>query len=93
MKRVTIKAYAKEHKLSIYNVIKMTREGRLKTEKAEENGKEVVYIIVDDAIEEEIVSQTLPVNPPKSLKEENALLKAEIKRLKEALAKCKKHKS
>ena len=90
MEKVTVKAYARKHKLSIYNVIKMTREGTLKSEKVEENGKEVVYILVDDETEEQLASEIIPQNPPKSLKEENLLLKAEIKRLKEELEKCKK---
>ena len=90
MEKVSVKAYARRHKLSIYNVIKMTREGTLKSEKVEENGKEVVYILVDDETEEQLASGIIPQNPPKSLKEENLLLKAEIKRLKEELAKCKR---
>jgi len=90
MEKVTVKEYARKHKLSIYNVIKMTREGTLKSEKVEENGKEVVYILVDDETEEQLASEIIPQNPPKSLKEENLLLKAEIKRLKEELAKCKR---
>lgn len=90
MEKVTVKAYARKHKLSIYNVIKMTREGTLKSEKVEENGKEVVYILTDDETEEQLASEIIPQNPPKSLKEENLLLKVEIKRLKEELAKCKR---
>jgi len=90
MEKIGLKEYARKHKLSIYNVIKMTREGTLKSEKVEENGKEVVYILVDDETEEQLASEIIPQNPPKSLKEENILLKAEIKRLKEELAKCKK---
>ncbi len=90
MEKVTVKEYARKHKLSIYNVIKMTREGTLKSEKVEENGKEVVYILTDDETEEQLASEIIPQNPPKSLKEENLLLKAEIKRLKEELAKCKR---
>jgi len=90
MEKVTVKEYARKHKLSIYNVIKMIREGTLKSEKVEENGKEVVYILTDDETEEQLASEIIPQNPPKSLKEENLLLKAEIKRLKEELAKCKR---
>lgn len=36
MERLTVKAYAKQHKLSIYNVIKMARTGVLKSETVEE---------------------------------------------------------
>jgi uncharacterized small protein (DUF1192 family) len=90
MKRATIKEYARTHKLSIYNVIKMTREGKVKTETVEENGKEIVYILLDDEVEAELSEEIILQNPPKSLKEENAMLKAEIKRLKKELEKCKK---
>ena len=90
MQRMSLKAYARKHRLSIYNVIKMTREGRLKSETVEENGKEVLYILCDDESEESVTETILPVDPPKSLNEEITLLKAEIKRLKEELAKCKK---
>ncbi len=90
MQKMSVKAYARKHRLSIYNVIKMAREGKLQSETVEEAGKEVLYILVDDAREEQVSESILPVDPPKTLKEENALLKAEIKRLKEELAKCKK---
>jgi len=90
MKRLSVKEYARKHKLSIYNVIKMTRTGALESETVEENGKEVVYILVDDAKEEAVESEIILQNPPKSLKEENALLKAEIHRLKKELQECRK---
>ncbi len=90
MQKLTVKAYAKKHKLSIYNVIKMTRTGELQTVTEEENGKEVVYILVDDETEAKLQKVIIHQNPPKSLKEENMLLRAEIKRLKEELEKCKK---
>ena len=90
MEKLTVKQYAQKHKLSIYNVIKMTRTGALKSEKIEENGKEIVYILTDDGQENAVAKQIIPQNPPKSLKEENMLLKVEIQRLKEALEKCQK---
>jgi hypothetical protein len=87
---MSLKEYARKRRLSIYNVIKMTRNGTLKSETVEEDGKEVLYILCEDETEERVSETILPIEPPKSLKEENALLKAEIKRLKEELAKCKK---
>ncbi len=90
MKRMSVKAYARKHKLSIYNVIKMARTGALESETVEEEGKEVLYILVDEEKEKEVEKEILPHNPPKSLKEENALLKAEIQRLKEELEACRK---
>ena len=41
MQKITIKAYAVKHKLSIFNVMKMVKSGKLKIEIAEENGKEI----------------------------------------------------
>ena len=38
MEKVTIKAYATRHKLSIFNVVKMTKSGQLPTETVLENG-------------------------------------------------------
>jgi len=90
MKRLSIKEYARKHKLSIYNVIKMTRTGELQSATVEEEGKEVVYILLDEAKEKAIEEEIILRNPPKSLKEENAMLKAEIKRLKKELQACRK---
>ncbi len=90
MERLTVKAYAKKHKLSIYNVIKMARTGAIESETVEEEGKEVLYILTkpqqEASLEEEIILQ----NPPKNMREENRMLKAEIKRLREELARCQK---
>ena len=44
MEKLTIKAYATKHKLSIFNVVKMTKSGQLPTQTVEEDGKERVYI-------------------------------------------------
>ncbi len=38
MQRITIKAYAVKHKLSIFNVMKMVKTGKLKIDSIEENG-------------------------------------------------------
>ncbi len=61
MQRMTIKAYAVKHKLSIYNVMKMARSGKLQTEVLEEEGREVTYILVDEAKEAEIREQVIPL--------------------------------
>ncbi|MMZ66886.1 hypothetical protein D1872_294200 [compost metagenome] len=90
MERLTVKAYAKKQKLSIYNVIKMARTGVLKSETVEEEGKEVLYILTEPEKEAALQEEILPRNPPKNMREENRMLKEEIKRLKEELARCKK---
>jgi len=78
MQRVTIKAYAVKHKLSIFNVMKMVKSGKLKTDVIEENGKEVTYILLDEATEKEIKKEIIPIE-----KKDEAILKVELKMLRE----------
>ena len=44
MEKISIKAYAAKHKLSIFNVVKMTKSGQLPTQTVEENGKETIRL-------------------------------------------------
>ena len=85
MKKVTIKAYAVKHKLSIFNVMKMVKSKKLKSITLDENGKEQIYILIDDAIEEEIKQGIIPNDTKdiKGLHEEIRLLKIEVAKLKE----------
>lgn len=94
MKKVTIKTYAVKHKLSIFNVMKMVKSQKLKSVVEEENGKEVTYILLDDAIEEEVKNSIVPFNNDKDmtlseevneLREEVSKLKNEIEMLKKAI--------
>jgi len=94
MEKVTIKAYAVKHKLSIFNVMKMLKSGKLKSEIVEENGKEVTYIILDEATESEVKSGIVTIEKKgeaklreemKILSSEVALLRAEIEALKKKL--------
>jgi len=48
MKLQSIKEYATSNKLSIYNVVKMTKNGKLKIEIKKLNGKDEVFICVDE---------------------------------------------
>ena len=54
MEKISIKAYATRHKLSIFNVVKMTKSGQIPTETVVENGKDVVYILIDEDLENEV---------------------------------------
>jgi ectoine hydroxylase-related dioxygenase (phytanoyl-CoA dioxygenase family) len=94
MEKVTIKAYAVKHKLSIFNVMKMIKSGKLKSEIVEENGKEVTYIVLDEAIEAEVKAGIVTIEKKgevklreemKILSSEVALLRAEIEALKKKL--------
>jgi hypothetical protein len=92
MEKLSIKAYAKRHKLSLFNVVKMTKSGQVPTETVVENGKEVVYILLDDNVEKEVektVKNSIVQEgdkEPYSLRKENERLKKEIKKLQEEIA-------
>lgn len=88
MERITIKAYAIKHKLSIFNVVKMIKSGQMPTENVLENGKDVVYIVIDKDVEDKIVKAIVPQEKrePYGLKKENTLLKKEIEKLKLEIA-------
>ncbi len=94
MKKLTIKAYAVKHKLSIFNVMKMTKSGKLKIEFVEEDGREITYILVDEATEKEIKEGIVPIEEQedatlkivvKALQKEVILLREEIEALKKKL--------
>ncbi len=91
MQRLTLREYAKKHKLSFFNVLKMVKGGDVKSETVIENDKEIIYILIDEKIEKEIEEKILEnVTEKLTLQEENSLLKKEIKRLQEALEACQK---
>ena len=77
---LTIKEYAKANKISIFQTIKLVREGKVESITKEENGKEVVYI-------KNQKSQKPKEEPKKlTLEEEVKLLKAKIEELEERLS-------
>lgn len=41
---MTLKAYAVKHKMSMFNVVKLVKSGKIKSETVEEDGKSIVYI-------------------------------------------------
>jgi|GEM_PF-882280 len=92
MDKISIKAYAKKHKLSIFNVVKMAKSGQIPTETVIEDGKDVIYILINDAVEKEVKNAILhgEKTEPYSLRKENARLKEEIEKLKQEIAVLKK---
>jgi len=92
MEKITIKAYAVKHKLSIFNVMKMVKSGKLKTTVEEENSKEVTYILLDDKIEKEVEKSIVPMSERESatIKKELKQLRVEIVALKNDIALLKK---
>ena len=92
MQRVTIKAYAVKHKLSIFNVMKMVKTGKLKTDIVEENGKEITYILLDETIEKEVQEGIVPIEEKEevSAKEMIKVLQKKVRVLREELEMLKK---
>lgn len=92
MQKLTIKAYAVKHKLSIFNVMKMVKSGKLKTEIVEENEKEITYILLDEAIEKEIEGSIVPIEKQEelTLREIVKVLQKEVKLLREEIEVLKK---
>jgi len=92
MKRVSLREYAKLHKLSYFNVMKMVKGGDVKSEIVNENGKDVPYVLIEEEKEKEIREKIIETTSSKkmTLQEENLLLKKEIQRLKMELEKCNK---
>lgn len=88
MEKLSIKAYAHRHKLSIFNVVKMTKSGQVPTETVVENGKEMVYILIDDTVENKVKKSIVQEEDkePYTLEKENEELKKEIEKLKEEIA-------
>ena len=87
MEKVTLREYAKRHKLSYFNVMKMVKNGNVKS--VVEDDKE--YILIEEEREKEIADVIASENgKPLSLEEENTLLKKEVAKLRKALEKCNK---
>jgi len=96
MERITIKAYAVKHKLSMFNVMKMVKSGQVKSEVLNEEGREVTYILFDEKSEKEIEEQIVPIDMSMEKKDDVALaetvrlLKAEVQALREEVESLKK---
>ena len=91
MKKLTLREYAKLHKLSYFNVMKMTKNGDVKSVIEEVEGKEVQYIVVEEEQEKRVSENIIETSAQKlTLQEENKLLKKEIERLRVELEKCNK---
>ena len=92
MQKSTIKAYAVKHKLSIFNVMKMVKSGKLKSEVVKEDEKEVTYILLDEDIEREIKEGIVPIENKEesTLKEIVKVLQQDVKLLRKEIEELKK---
>lgn len=92
MEKMTLKSYAVKHKLSIFNVMKMVKAGKVKSETVTEEGREVIYILIDEENEQEIEAQIVPVEQKEEMqvKEQILFLRKELQLLKEEVQAIKK---
>ncbi len=91
MQKLTLREYAKLHKLSYFNVMKMVNSSDVKSITEEVDGKEIQYIVIEEEQEKRVSQNIIETSAQKlTLKEENELLKKEIERLKAELEKCNK---
>ena len=92
LERITIKAYAIKFKLSIFNVMKMVKSGKVKSEVFQEKGREVTYILFDEETEKEIREQIVPMEHKEEfmLREEMKFLRKEIQLLRKDVEELKK---
>ncbi len=89
MKKLTLREYARVHKLSYFNVMKMVNNGDVKSVTEQIGGKEVKYVLVEEEQEKRVSENIIETSSQKlTLKEENELLKKEIERLKAELERC-----
>ncbi len=89
MKKLTLREYARVHKLSYFNVMKMVNNGDVKSVTEQIDGKEVKYVLVEEEQEKRVSENIIETSSQKlTLKEENELLKKEIERLKAELERC-----
>ncbi len=89
MKKLTLREYARVHKLSYFNVMKMVNNGDVKSITEEVDGKEVKYVLVEEEQEKRVSESIIETSSQKlTIKEENELLKKEIERLKAELERC-----
>jgi polyhydroxyalkanoate synthesis regulator phasin len=87
MKKMTLKAYAVKHKISLFNVVKMVKSGQLQSEVVEENGKEITYILPDSKqnTAKETPEQTQPTLSAEELHSLVLSLQEEVTRLRQEM--------
>jgi len=92
MEKVTLKAYAHKHKLSLFNVMKMVNAQKLNTEFVNESGKDVTYVIVDEKSQKEsnCIQENTDSNKEKNLEHEIDLLNKEVQLLRDGIEALKK---
>ena len=82
MGKMTAKAYAIKHRISLFEAIKRARKGEVQSITVTEDGKEKLYIIDSDEGNQADVKKSVAAKRPLSVSEEIAQLRREIEALK-----------
>ncbi len=83
MKKLTITQYAVKHGLTIHQVVKLVKSGKLETVTTKEGDREKTYILSEKNPQETKSAPSLPSQP--TLEERLSALETEVARLKEKL--------
>jgi len=83
MERVSVKEFARRHRLSIYQVIKKINNGELQSETITENGSTSQYVILENGSERDTKAGKSK-NPSRPENEEDCI--AELRRLRDEVA-------
>ena len=83
MQLLTAKEYVTKNKISIFNVMKMIKSQQLKTIIKEEDGKEMVYILLDNSNSSQVQDTTIQEDNSKQtpLQDEITQFKGEVTKL------------
>ncbi|WP_456458252.1 hypothetical protein [Nitratifractor sp.] len=57
MKKITARDYAREHRLSLFEVIRKTNRGELRSEIIEERGRKITYILLEEEVKSSAKNQ------------------------------------
>ena len=88
MRKVTVKAYAKEHRIPIFQVIKMIQRGELEGVSEEVDGVKVNYVLLPETPREVSETQTRSEEQPSSLEDEVKQLRERLAKLEAVVADC-----
>jgi len=96
MKKIKAREYARQHRMSLFQVIKKIQKGELRGEQIEENGVNVQYVLLDGESEhahDRIPASGVPVRETDpgteaEIAEELRALRREIALLRRELERC-----
>ncbi|WP_353661382.1 hypothetical protein [Hydrogenimonas sp. SS33] len=88
MRKMTVKAYAKEHRIPIFQVIKMIQRGELEGVSEEVNGVKVNYVLLSETEAKAPEGEQRPESESTSLEDEVMRLRERVAKLEAIVADC-----